>query len=79
MERVDISSVPHPTAILGDENMKTMQQPPQGYHYMPNGRLMKNSNHLGMSSGAMMGPMVAITLIFGLFAVAGVVDQLSSS
>jgi hypothetical protein len=60
--------------------MKTMQQPPQGYHYMPNGSLMKNSNHLGMSSsGAAMGPMVAITLIFGLFAVAGVVDQLSSS
>lgn len=47
---------------------------------MPNGSLMKNSNHLGMSSsGAAMGPMVAITLIFGLFAVAGVVDQLSSS
>lgn len=60
--------------------MKTMQQPPQGYHYMPNGSLMKNSNHLGASSaGAMMGPVVAITLIFGMFAIAGVVDQLSSS
>jgi hypothetical protein len=60
--------------------MKTMQQPPQGYHYMPNGSLMKNSNHLGMSnSGSMMMPVAAFTLIFGMLAVAGVVDQLSSS
>lgn len=47
---------------------------------MPNGSLMKNSNHLGMSnSGSMMMPVAAFTLIFGMLAVAGVVDQLSSS
>lgn len=61
--------------LMGETN-----SPPQGYHYMPGGKLMKNSNHnLGSSIPAAMGPFVGFTLIFGLLALAGVVDQVSSN
>jgi len=56
-------------------------QPPTGFHYMPNGTLMRNSNHHLGSIGTgrtMMAPVVVITVIFGLFALAGVADQFSS-
>jgi len=48
---------------------------------MPNGTLMRNSNHHLGSIGTgrtMMAPVVVITVIFGLFALAGVADQFSS-